>query len=222
MTFLIFFLSLKGWAGEPVKPVDKTVEPVNSTFSIYQELSNADLRPEVFEQAYQGWLQLKDSIKFGKNIISVVDFSKPSTEKRFFVIDIDKQTIIYQNYVAHGKNSGLLNAEKFSNVANSLQSSLGYFKTGETYYGKHGLSLKLDGLQKGINDLARERHIVIHKASYAEEAFIKQHGRLGRSFGCPAIPSANYQYVIDAIKNGTLLFIYHPKLSSVKSTSIFS
>ncbi len=177
-------------------------------YQLYQQLNNESLPFEPFNMAYQAYFKLKDSLGLKENIISVVDFSQASTQKRFYLIDMDAKKVLYQNYVAHGKNTGVLNATRFSNILHSNQSSLGFFKTGETYYGKHGLSLKLDGLEKGINHLARKRHIVIHSASYAEESFIKKYGRLGRSFGCPALPSENYAEVIELIKNGTLLFIY--------------
>lgn len=222
-TFLIALVfSFNEPVSEHTKAVNETAESLNSVQIIYSELNNNSLSFDAFDHAYAGWQKLKDSLSFKNNIITLVDFSQPSTKKRFYLIDMDTKQVVYQNYVAHGRNSGMLTAEKFSNIANSNQSSLGFYKTGETYIGKHGLSLKLDGLEKGINDKARERHIVIHKADYAEEAFIKQHGRLGRSFGCPAIPSVNYQFVIDKIKDGTLLFIYHPKATYLKSSSILN
>lgn len=195
---------------------------VNSAIQMYSEMDNESLSYEAFEMAYKGWVKLKDSISFEKNLISLVDFSQPSTQKRFYLIDMDSHCIVYQNYVAHGKNSGMLNASKFSNIVHSNQSSLGFYKTGETYYGKHGLSLKLDGLEKGINDKARKRHIVIHQAAYAEEAFIKKYGRLGRSFGCPALPAADYNLVIDQIKNGTMLFIYHPLKAYQENSTVLN
>lgn len=177
---------------------------------------------KAFDLAYKGWVSLKDSLNPGKHIITVVDFSQPSTKKRFYLIDMDVKEVIYQNYVAHGKNTGSLLAEKFSNIPESLQSSLGFFKTAETYNGKHGLSLKLDGLEKGINNLARKRAIVIHAADYAEESFIKKYGRLGRSFGCPALPSENYDEVIELIKGGTLLFIYSPASEYLKISPVLN
>jgi len=189
---------------------------------IYDQIGNTSISYEAFDLAYKGWLELKDSISLKNNTITVVDFSQPSTQKRFYMIDIDSKKILYQDYVAHGKNTGMLNAKKFSNTPNSLQSSLGFFKTGETYFGKHGLSLKLDGLEKGINHLARDRHIVVHTAKYAEESFIKKYGRLGRSFGCPAIPAANYNKVIEEIKDGTLLFIYHPETDYLHKSTILN
>jgi hypothetical protein len=143
-----------------------------------------------------------------ENILTIIDFNKSSTEKRFFIIDLKKQEIIHESLVAHGKNSGWDIPESFSNVINSKKSSLGFFLTGETYTGKHGLSLKLDGLEKDINDNARKRHIVIHSADYVSNLFIDKFGRLGRSFGCPTLPSENYNKIIDLIKNKSLIFIY--------------
>jgi hypothetical protein len=130
--------------------------------------------------------------------------------------------VIFQDYVAHGKNTGNLMAEKFSNRPFSNQSSLGFFQTAETYHGKHGLSLRLDGLEKGINDKARQRAIVIHSAKYAEESFIKKYGRLGRSFGCPALPAGNYYEIIELIKGGTLLFIYYPQPGYLENSSVLN
>lgn len=176
---------------------------------IYQSLENRNLSFETFSYAYLGYYQLflKDAIK-KKNILTIIDFSKSSTEKRLFIIDLKKQEIIHESLVAHGKNSGWDIPESFSNVINSKKSSLGFFLTAETYTGKHGLSLKLDGLEKDINDNARKRCIVIHSANYVSDQFIDKVGRLGRSFGCPTLPSENYNKIIDLIKNKSLIFIY--------------
>ena len=143
-----------------------------------------------------------------KENLIVVDYSKSANTPRFFVINMRDTSLTHSLLVAHGKNSGELFATEFSNKVGSYQSSLGFFKTAETYDGKHGLSLRLDGLEAGINDKARERAIVIHAADYVSENFITAHGRLGRSHGCPALPIENYENVIDDIKNGCLLFIY--------------
>jgi hypothetical protein len=217
-TFIILFWSLS----IPADKKEKEVEVINLPLQLYKEIGNPSMSFEAFDMAYHGWMKLKDSLALNTNIITLVDFSQPSTEKRFYLIDIHNREVIYQNYVAHGKNSGTLKACKFSNIIQSYQSSLGFYKTGETYHGKHGLSLKLDGLEKGINDMARKRHIVIHQANYAEEAFIKKHGRLGRSFGCPAIPAANYSFVINKIKDGSLLFIYYPTKTYFENSSVLN
>jgi hypothetical protein len=190
--------------------------------NIYDQIDNPSMSFEAFDLAFRGWNALKDSIDLINNVISVLDFSQPSTNKRFYLIDLDTRQVIYQDYVAHGRNTGNLMAEKFSNTPHSNQSSLGFYKTAETYHGKHGLSLKLDGLEKGINDKARQRAIVIHAAKYAEASFIKKYGRLGRSFGCPALPAQNYEEIIGLIKGGTLLFIYFPESGYLENSSILN
>ena len=189
---------------------------------IYDQIGNVSMSYEAFDLAFRGWNEVKDSIGLTDNVISVIDFSQPSNKKRYYLIDLESKQVIYQDYVAHGKNTGNLMAEKFSNTPHSNQSSLGFYKTGETYHGKHGLSLRLDGLEKGINDKARQRAIVIHSAKYAEESFIKKYGRLGRSFGCPALPAGNYKEIINLIKDGTLLFIYYPQSAYLENSSILN
>jgi hypothetical protein len=163
---------------------------------------------EIFNMAIKGYNKIGNIKK--KNVITIIDFSKPSTEKRCFVIDIKNKQILFKCLVAHGKNSGENTADIFSNESGSLKSSLGFFLTAETYIGDHGYSLKLDGLEKGINDKAREREIVIHGADYVSEKFIKDNNRLGRSWGCPALPSELSKQIIDIISDGSCLFIYSP------------
>mgnify|MGYP001809903466 CR=1 FL=1 len=152
-------------------------------------------------------MQVEGKITDG-NPLTVIDFSLPSSEKRMWIIDMKDGLILHYGHVSHGRNSGDLMAKQFSNVSSSYMSSLGFFLTGETYQGKHGYSLRLDGLEKGFNDKARERAIVIHGADYAHENFIRQTGRLGRSLGCPALPNEIADEVIDMIKERSLLFIY--------------
>lgn len=156
--------------------------------------------------ALEGWNKLESELE--KPLLTVIDYTLPSTEKRLWVIDVEKQEIVLNTVVAHGRNSGELMAERFSNTPESFQSSVGFYKTAETYQGKHGYSLRLDGLEKGFNDKARARAIVIHGADYAREEFAKTTGRLGRSLGCPALPTELSAKVIDLIKNGSLLFIF--------------
>jgi hypothetical protein len=161
---------------------------------------------EVFNSAIKGYRLIDNLNK--KNIVTIIDFSKASTEKRFFVIDLENKQLLYRCYVAHGKNSGENFAKSFSNQSESLKSSVGFFLTAETFYGDHGYSLRLDGLEKGINDNARTREIVIHGADYVSEKFIKKYGRLGRSWGCPALPVEVSKEVIDTISDGSCLFVY--------------
>jgi hypothetical protein len=160
----------------------------------------------VFKAAISGFRQI-DNIK-KKNLITIIDFSKPSSENRFYVIDLEHKKLAYKCLVAHGKNSGDLYADSFSNTAETFKSSLGFYLTGETYSGKHGYALRLDGLEKGINDNARMREIVIHGADYVSEEFVKKYGRLGKSWGCPALPSELTKEIIDFISGGSCLFIY--------------
>ncbi|EGQ9815157.1 murein L,D-transpeptidase catalytic domain family protein [Vibrio parahaemolyticus] len=141
-----------------------------------------------------------------KSILTIIDYSKPSTEKRFYVVDVNKKKLIYNTYVAHGVNSGKKTATQFSNVVNSRKTSLGTFLTDTTYYGSNGYSLRLDGLSSGLNDKARERYIVVHGANYANPSFIKKNGYLGRSWGCPALPQKLSREIIDTIKGGSVIY----------------
>jgi hypothetical protein len=155
-------------------------------------------------------------------VITIIDFSLPSTSERLWVIDLYQAKVLFHSLVSHGRNSGELMAENFSNAPGSFTSSPGFYTTGETYSGRHGLSLKLDGLEKGINDKARERAIVIHGADYVTPDFVTKHGRLGRSHGCPAVPTQLSNEIIETIKDGSCLFIYVPKESYTSNSPIIS
>lgn len=151
--------------------------------------------------------------------LTVIDFSKPSTEKRLWVFDLRSHELLFHEYVAHGRGSGANLATMFSNVPESNQSSLGLFRTGEAYIGKHGLSLRLDGLERGINDRARERAIVIHGADYVNASTAQAQGRLGRSLGCPAVRPEIAASLIGAVKDGGLLFAYYPEQSWLEGST---
>lgn len=151
--------------------------------------------------------------------LAVIDYSRPSTEPRLWVFALADARLLYVEYVAHGKNSGANLATEFSNVEGSLQSSLGLFSTAETYIGGHGYSLRMDGLEPGVNDHARERLLVIHGADYVDPAQALRQGRLGRSFGCPAVRSGIAREVIDSLKGGQLLFAYYPDLQWLRGSS---
>lgn len=181
--------------------------------SIYIELNDGLQRlPDkvVFEKAMTGYLNLSQANQVKSQTISIIDFTLPSTEKRLWVVDLAAGRIIYHSLVAHGKNTGDLYARQFSNKHDSYQSSLGFYLTGKTYTGKHGLSLKLHGLEPGINDHAESRAIVIHGANYVNEDYAKKVGRLGRSWGCPAIPMEQHKEIINLLAGGTCMFIYYP------------
>lgn len=160
---------------------------------------------DILQNAIKGLEELEFE---NESIVTIIDFSKPSTEKRLFVIDVKNQELLYHTLVAHGKNTGSNKPKNFSNTKHSLKTSLGVYSTAEPYYGKHGYSLRLDGLEKGLNDNARNRAIVIHGADYVSVDFVNRHGRLGRSFGCPALPVECTSEIIDLIKGGTFLYIY--------------
>jgi hypothetical protein len=182
-----------------------------STNKIYDSLKLASigLTKQVFDCAMKGFEYLKEKGKFANdNIISIADLSKSSCKKRLFVIDLKNYKVLFNTYVAHGMNSGQEFAKQFSNVPESNKTSLGFYETGDTYNGKHGYSLHLLGMERGINDNAYRRDIVIHAADYVNENFINTKGYLGRSEGCPALPEKQHTQIINKIKNGTCLFIF--------------
>ena len=150
--------------------------------------------------------------------LTVIDYSKPSSQERLWVFDLKTRELLYEELVAHGQGTGANTATKFSNTDESHQTSLGLFVTDTTYVGKNGYSLRLDGLDKGYNDRARERAIVMHGAPYVSEAFVKANGRLGRSWGCPAVSDAVARELIDRVKGGSLVFAYYPDAGWLKSS----
>lgn len=181
--------------------------------------SNCGLEGKLDFEIFQNAMESLDQMEYGnEDILTIIDFSKPSTEKRLFILDLEKQELLYHTYVAHGKNTGVNMATKFSNNKGSNQSSLGLYRTGESYQGKHGYSLRLDGLEQGFNDNARSRAVVMHSASYVSEAFIKRHGRLGRSWGCPAVPVEFSKEIIDLIKGGSCLYIYANDVNYIENS----
>ncbi|MFO7655677.1 MAG: murein L,D-transpeptidase catalytic domain family protein [Bacteroidales bacterium] len=187
--------------------------------AIYMKLEEPELDFVALKKALTGFeLILKQNEVINQDIITIVDYSRPSTAKRLFIIDLSKMEIIGRSYVAHGRNSGLNFAETFSNQVHSYMSSLGFFTTANTYTGKHGYSLRLKGLEEGINDNAWKRAIVMHPATYVSESYIEQYGRLGRSFGCPAIPAEDHKILIDLIKENTCLFAWYPDSMYLKSS----
>ena len=167
------------------------------------------LRFETFAKAMTGYLNLHQAGKLSekKQVLTVIDFDLPSTEKRLWVLDLAKNEILFHTLVAHGHNSGENEATTFSNTDQSNMSSLGFYATGGEYEGKHGHSLRLEGLDEGFNTNAAARSVVMHGADYVSEDFIKQNGRLGRSLGCPALPLDQYSQIIDAVDGGTCLFL---------------
>lgn len=174
---------------------------------------------EIFKNGYISLLALKEKKQyFNQDLLTLIDFNLSSNKKRMWVIDLKNKKLRFHLLVAHGKNTGSEFAENFSNTPNSNQSSLGMYLTGETYVGKHGMSLRLDGMEASINGNARKRAIVIHGAKYVSPSFTNAYGRIGRSFGCPAIPMENHKEVIQTLTGKTCLFIYHDSYKEILST----
>lgn len=217
--FLMFSISFISW--RPIS-AEKAITNKAATLSakelfgryvatIYQtaNLQQYGLDMAVFQKALTGYINLKATNKLPQNssIITVVDFNKSSREKRMWIIDLATNQLLLNTWVAHGQGSGNDMANEFSNTNESHQSSLGFYLTDDVYMGKHGRSLRLDGLDEGFNAKARARAIVVHAADYVCQNSIDKLGRLGRSFGCPAVSPEVRDQVIDDIKGKTVLFI---------------
>lgn len=151
--------------------------------------------------------------------LAVIDYSQPSTNRRLWLFDLDRRRLLLRDFVAHGRMSGENFASRFSNTLGSYQSSLGLFRTAESYSGKHGYSLRMDGLEPGINDLARERAIVIHGADYVSPQLVRSQGRIGRSLGCPALRPEIARTVIDKLKGGQFMFAWYPDRQWLQSSA---
>jgi hypothetical protein len=174
---------------------------------------------KIFRMGIVGYHSLRhEGALNDKSILTIIDFSKPSTEKRFYTIDLKDLTLLYHTYVAHGRNTGEDLAKEFSNKPHSNQSSLGFYVTGETYIGSKGYSLRLDGKEKNYNDNIRRRAVVMHEADYVSENWVRRYGRLGRSQGCPALPKKVSREVINTIKNKTAIFTYFPDDDYIRSS----
>jgi hypothetical protein len=169
-----------------------------------------NLKPNVLKLALEAFYQAKNNgVKIKKPVLTVIDYTLASTKKRLWVVDVESRKILHTSLLAHGKYSGENHTTKVSNILGSKQTSVGLFLTAETYFGRDGYSLRIDGLEKGFNDLARKRTIVMHGAPYVSEKFAKATGRIGRSWGCPAVQKELAKPIIDTVKNGSLIFAYH-------------
>ncbi len=183
----------------------------NSANTVEALTTHLDINKEALKLALHGYTKLKEQGRI-ENIryLTIIDFSKPSNANRFYVIDMFNEALVIQTLVAHGKNSGALFANTFSNKDASFKSSLGFYITGNTYIGKHGTSLELKGLEKGINDHAMQRAIVLHGAEYVSKDIANQQGYIGRSLGCPAVPNEKIGSIINAIHGASCMFVYAP------------
>jgi hypothetical protein len=185
-------------------------------------LQNAGLSKETVEYAVKGYQKLVDSgLVNNDQYLTIVDLSQSSRNKRFYILDMKNDELVWNTYVAHGKNSGVDMAKSFSNAFNSNKSSLGFYVTKATYSGKHGLSLRLGGLEHGFNDNAEARGVVVHGAAYVNSGRIHS-DYMGRSQGCPALPQNEYAQVINIIKGGSVMFIYNPSEDYLQSSALLN
>lgn len=220
-----FLLILILFLGCPIvfSEVDKENKSViTNEASLYEklQLSGMGLKEDIFSKAIAGWKALSEKKHLeNPGFLSIADLSQSSNLKRLYVIDVENKVVLFNTYVAHGRNSGEEFAHVFSNKPDSYQSSLGFYLTGKTYKGQHGLSMKLIGVEKGINDVAEQRGIVMHGAPYVSEDFSCQYGRLGRSQGCPAVPEELCEPIVNTIKDGSCLFMFYPDSSYFKKSA---
>ena len=207
------------------RAADETAAVIAEADVLYEDMSldTKGLTKEAFENAFLGYKNLlEQGVVRKSNIITVADFSQSSRNKRLFVIDVDQREVLMQTYVAHGQGSGKEYATSFSNTPESHKSSLGFYITKNTYFGQHGLSLNLGGLERGINDNAESRRIVVHGANYIGDHHLRSNPFTGRSHGCPAVASKLSKTLINTIKDGSVLFIYHPSTSYLKKSRILN
>lgn len=201
----------------------KSKNEISSSAELYSSISfEADHKLEfsAFSTALIGFENLKKAgmIDQDSHVLTICDFSMSSNSKRLWVIDINDKKVLFNSLVAHGKNTGEEFAQNFSNTESSYQSSLGFYITDATYQGDNGYSLRLLGMDKGFNDAALRRAVVMHGANYVSEDFAAQHQRIGRSWGCPAIPKELTQPIINTIKGKNCLFIYYPDQKYLSSS----
>jgi hypothetical protein len=221
MYLFFLFLPVFNYGGQP-EP--NSVNALKMDFFTEVNLQDSGLSKDIFDLAIRGLSKLEHNGKLqNPTIVTIADYSQSSNNKRLYVIDLKNKKLLFNTYVAHGRNTGDEYAKSFSNVEGSYKSSLGFFITEKPITGSHtGYSLLLSGVEKGFNDNAGKREIIIHAADYATENFIKKYGHLGRSYGCPALPPELNQAIIKAIKGGTCLFIYNPDNNYLSSSSLLN
>lgn len=207
----------------PVKVIDSTNNDTAPSVYDSLHLESLGLNRTAFDYAKKGWDKLvKQGMLVNSSILAIADFSQPSSNKRLYILDLKNYKLLFQSLVAHGRNSGKEMAQAFSNKMSSNMSSPGFYITGDTYNGNHGYSLKLNGVEKGINDNAYQRAIVVHGANYVNEKLVAKQGYIGRSLGCPAIPVNLVKPIISTIRNNTCFFIYQPDLSYSQHSALLS
>ncbi|WP_248795626.1 murein L,D-transpeptidase catalytic domain family protein [Pseudomonas sp. MWU13-2105] len=202
-------------------PCSSTLAASGPEPTLYRRLAHAapELNPRVLKNALSAMQCAINSGLEQAERLAVIDYSQPSTTRRLWIFDLRKKTLVLRDLVAHGQNSGENFATQFSNQIGSYQSSLGLFRTQESYEGTHGYSLRMDGLEPGFNDRARDRDIVIHAADYVSPLWSKREGRLGRSQGCPAVRPQVARQVVDKLKDGQFMFVWYPDRHWLKSST---
>ena len=220
--FYLFFLLIP--AVNNARVTEISVKAVNEDIYALVNLTDTGLTRDVFDLAIKGLKKLDTEKRLNNaSIVTIADYSQSSNKKRLYVIDLKNKKLLFNTYVAHGRNTGDEYAKSFSNQEGSYKSSLGFYITEQPIIGSHtGFSLLIDGVEKGFNDHAIQRAIIIHAAEYATENFIKKFGRLGRSFGCPSVPPELNKPIIDVIKGGTCLFLYNPNKDYISKSALLN
>ena len=214
---IVFCFTLQSF--NPGNPTTKNESEIASI----QLSEKLNINTKAFMLAIKGYEKLKQLGKItNQRYLTIADMSQASSAPRLYIVDMKKQALLMQTFVAHGRNSGLLFAKQFSNLVGSFQSSLGFYITGKPYQGKHGKSLILKGVEAGINDNAEQRAIVLHGADYANKGFVHQQGYLGRSLGCPAVPNQQVEAIIQAIQGASCLFVYAPNSTYLRDSKMLN
>jgi hypothetical protein len=210
---ILAFVAITGWSFLPAPHIHVppgTENWIDNQFNIINAQAD-NIDPLVLKMSLTAYIRARQHGLDHKQLLTIIDYSRPSTERRLWVIDFKKERVLFNTWVTHGKNSGDLQATSFSNEPGSLKSSIGVFlTTGEPYVGSNGYSLRLLGLERGINDNAYRRDIVVHGAWYASYNVAKQYKTLGRSWGCPAVSEKTARPLINTIRDKTLVFVYYP------------
>ncbi|MCB2376150.1 murein L,D-transpeptidase catalytic domain family protein [Hymenobacter sp. BT635] len=203
---------------EPLPPLPAVSETLRQEVAALRAALGPEaeaLRPEVLERACVGYLTLRHAGRIRRTgVLAVADMDLPSTEKRLWVLSLTEKKVLHRSYVAHGRGSGTVRPQRFSNRIKSACTALGFYRTADTYGGKHGLSRRLHGLDAGQNSNALDRYVVLHGADYAGQEYLNKHGQLGYSRGCPALPPEQYRAIIKAVGEGACLLLSGPGLVS--------
>ncbi len=225
---LCIFLSICGWGPFSFLPLSSVEEPLGTQEWINKEINRiqaqaSNLDTAVLKLSLNAYLNARRRGMDSKQLLTIIDYSKPSSEKRLWVVDLKRAKVLFNTWVTHGKNSGKVNSTSFSNQPGSLKSSIGVFlTTHETYVGGNGYSLRMQGLERGINDNAYRRDIVFHGAPYAAGDVAEKYGLLGRSWGCPAVNEKMARPLIDTIKDNTLVVAYYPDRNWLKNSTFLA